>query len=149
MPCSILQNVLFPLYFEVLKIFAVFEPVLWNERSKEPIRWTESNCPSLFPFSRPCSVAQWPVEMENRETRLWIETCLGMQLQFGNTRVFRSLDCQIWNPGVTVMISFRLTFTERIFICLCALPPAGENLNHRTEFGLVTKLQGILVLNEW
>ncbi len=35
------------------KIFAVFEPVLWIECSKEPIRWTDSNCPSLFPFTPP------------------------------------------------------------------------------------------------
>ncbi len=192
---------IFPLCFAVLKIFAVFEPVLWNECSKEPIRCTDSNCPSLFPFTPPAQFRRppslelhsdntnrprgsegnkpspscasyrldshfspyslvvrrrtlrsknvdsifadgqmynnWPVKMENR---LWIETCLEMQLQFGNTRVFRSLDCQTWSPGVTVMISFRLTFTERI--CLCALPPAGQNLNHGTEFGLVTQFQG-------
>lgn len=34
----------------------------------------------------------WTVKMKNS---LRIETCLGMQLQFGNTGVFRSLDCQI------------------------------------------------------
>lgn len=86
------------------------------------------------------------VKMENREHSCAFKLRGGIAVW----QKYKDIDHSTVKDETLGLLSSSLSDDRllNVYICLCDLPLAGQNLNYRTEFGLVTKLQGILVLIE-